>query len=101
MPPAQEEKIYQLWKDLDAFKKQLAMTEGKPEYAPRRRSPLAYCEAHSPDGTPSVASTACVDAAWAWEESDRASSQTLVPTPGSSWCVARGHTQEPCMTSSV
>jgi hypothetical protein len=34
---SQEEKIYQLWKDLDAFKKQLEMTEGMPEYAPRRR----------------------------------------------------------------
>jgi hypothetical protein len=48
MTPVQEEKIYQLWKDLDAFKKQLEMTEGKPEYAPRRRSPpLASCAAHS------------------------------------------------------
>lgn len=47
MTPVQEEKIYQLWKDLDAFKKQLAMTEGKPEYAPRRLSSLGSCAAHS------------------------------------------------------
>ncbi len=30
--PAEEEKILKFWQDIDAFKQQLKLTEGKPEY---------------------------------------------------------------------
>jgi isoleucyl-tRNA synthetase len=31
--PTEEEKVLQLWKDIDAFQEQLRQTEGKPEFS--------------------------------------------------------------------